>query len=209
MGLLHYRRDDGTNHPPAVSNAPPDNGDGGDTVSLALDPWLLVVIIIGVLIVLTLAVFVLVHCVKTRRNRDNGFRMVPARSPGSPFSPKREPGWAGRQLGGDLERELLIRKSLAGRSSLALGSHAPPASSAAPDEGHHPSEAPADGQGERTAQKDDWKALEAHVQNEKRAHALYHQHPAFASHPSLPQPAQKPSPARPNDLPLRHHVIRS
>ncbi|KAI1161747.1 hypothetical protein F5B18DRAFT_423914 [Nemania serpens] len=197
MGVLYLRRGEDSNQSPSEHNSQSGHGDGG------IDPWLAVVIGIGVLIVTTLAVFLLVHYIKSRRRQRRGFRPVQAISSG--YSHKRNSNSTSQPEVWDMERDMMIRKSLASRSSLIITPPVPQASSSSssspssPDEEHPQRPAPGE-QVETTSLRDDWKAWEAQMREERRSSHPgglgLDQHPAFASHLSIPQPTRMLSPSR-------------
>ncbi|KAI1126283.1 hypothetical protein F5Y10DRAFT_215305 [Nemania abortiva] len=188
MGVLYFRRAEDTN-----------NDGGDDTTTFTVDPWLVVVVVIGILIVTTLAVFMLAHYIKSRHTLRRGFR--PVEEINQPYSRKRKPRSGNLQDVGDLERDMMIRKSLASRVSLTTS---PPLSqtSLSSDGDHHleNSSEGSDERGEAASLRDDWKAWEARVTSERRTSNPgglgLDQHPAFAPYLSVPQPTRMASPAR-------------
>ncbi|KAI0101002.1 hypothetical protein GGR51DRAFT_563652 [Nemania sp. FL0031] len=188
MGVLYFRRDQDSN--------PQSSQRGGENITpFGVDPWLVVVIAIGILIILTLGVFMLAHYIKSRYTRRKGFRPIEEKN--QPYyARKRESRSSDLQEVEDLERDMMIRKSLASRTSLTTS---PPIShmSLSSDGDHHleherTSEA-SEEQGETVGLKDDWKAWEARVTDERRTSHPgglgLDQHPAFAPYLSVPQPA--------------------
>ncbi|KAI1360553.1 hypothetical protein F5Y08DRAFT_343531 [Xylaria arbuscula] len=219
MGLLsiEFRRDEDANRPPIQSTPKSSEITGEDTTFV--DPWMIVVIVAGALIVVTLAVIMGMHYIKSRRARKTGFQPVEEKETSTapyPHPPKRR---SDRQKREDLERDMMIRKSLASRSSLVSNSDAIPAGSqehleqqqqhpiARDRDSHHtyylPSPLGEDG-GEMTSLREDWKAWEARVQSERRSSNPYDQHPAFASYLSVPQPTRMASPVRGGPAVYRH-----
>ncbi|KAI1182002.1 hypothetical protein F5B17DRAFT_221662 [Nemania serpens] len=215
MGVLYLRRGEDSNQSPSEHNSQPDYADGKNASPGTIDPWLAVVIGIGTLIVTTLAVFMIIHCIKSRQRQRRGFR--PVQTISSAFSHKRNSSSTSQPEIWDLERDMMIRKSLASRSSLTAtspvcqtSSSPPPSSSSSSSsssDGEHPPQLAPGEQVETTSLRDDWKAWEARVLEERRSSHPgglgLDQHPAFASHLSVPQPTRMPSPTRGVETPHR------
>ncbi|KAJ8104709.1 hypothetical protein ONZ43_g7721 [Nemania bipapillata] len=193
MGILNFRRDDGTSLPIARSDSQ-SSQDSGVNITSDIDPWLVVVVVIGIVIVTTLAVFMLAHYIKSRHAQREGFQPVEKMS--EPYLRRRKRSSDDRQHVGDLERDMMIRKSLASRVSLTASPyHSRTPSSSSSGSHDHDLEHPLDTseqQGETAGLRDDWKAWEARMMDERRiSHpgGLGHdQHPAFAPYLSIPQP---------------------
>ncbi|KAI0435690.1 hypothetical protein F4803DRAFT_544662 [Xylaria telfairii] len=186
MGVLYSR------HQFARSNAGSNQSSGED----AVDPWLVVVIAAGILIIITLAGFMLAHYIRSRRRLGRGFFRHDGKATRGSFSRKRNSDAAAdRQMAEDLERDMMIRKSLASRPT----SYSNPDPQPLPNGDDHIEE---EGQGreETPGLREDWKAWEARVQTER---SMSHpggvgldRHPASASYLSIPQPTRLPSPHR-------------
>ncbi|KAI3318456.1 hypothetical protein HD806DRAFT_316003 [Xylariaceae sp. AK1471] len=195
MGLLYTRHNEDENHLPIRSNSPINQSVGENTGRAITDPWLVVVIIIGILIIATLAIFMLAHYLKSRRERTKSMRLSEQMS--SLYPRKRKLSSADQHRIEEQERDMMIRKSLASRTSIIASSPVSQVSSMSDDHLDEPSEEP----GETASLREDWKAWEARIQSERKisspAGAVgLDQHPAFASHLSIPQPTRMPSPIR-------------
>jgi hypothetical protein len=193
MGLLYPRHDEDESRPPNISNSPADQG--VNTNPAATDPWLVVVIVIGVLIITTLAIFMLAHCIKSRQRRTKCIQATQSMS--SLYPRKRKLSSADRDRVEEMEREMMIRKSLASRTSFTASS---PISQTFFMSSDSHVEEPSEDQGEMASLQADWKAWEARMQSERDISCpggvSLDQHPAFASHLSIPQPIRIPSPIR-------------
>ncbi|TGJ82214.1 hypothetical protein E0Z10_g6562 [Xylaria hypoxylon] len=205
MGLIFYsRRNEDASHPPPGSNPQSDQKTELIITHVAVDPWMIVVIVVGILIIVTLAMFMCVHYIKSRRRRPAGFQRVKEMS--SIHSQKRRLGLVERQTVGDPERDMMIRKSLASRVSLTSSEPISQVSSVSSQE-YHLSD-PLESQGEITSLREDWKEWEARLQSERRTSnprgVGLDQHPAFAPYLSVPQPTRMPSPARGGPAVYRH-----
>ncbi|KAI1196760.1 hypothetical protein F5X97DRAFT_304271 [Nemania serpens] len=198
MGILYFRRGEDSNQPLSRSDSQLDHGVQKRVSAVVIDPWLAVVIGIGVLIVTTLAVFMLVHHIKSCQRQRRGFR--PVQTISSAYSHKRNSSSTSQPEMWDLERDMMIRKSLASRSSLTTTPPVSQPSSSSSPEGEHPPQLAPGEQAETTSLRDDWKAWEARMLEERRSSHPgglgLDQHPAFASHLSVPQPTRMPSPTR-------------
>ncbi|KAI0400664.1 hypothetical protein F4802DRAFT_476372 [Xylaria palmicola] len=194
MGLLYPRRDEDTSRPRTGPDSPPGQDGAGDKfMPHGLDPWLIIVIAIGVVIVTTLALFMLVHCIRSRRRRGDVFQPVEEMS--GLYARKGKLSSEDQQKLDDLERDRMIRKSLASRPTSASISQVllPPEGDARPE--HRPEE----DQGEIAASLRDWKAWEARTQGEGTHYPAgvgLDQHPAFASYLAVPPCRRTDSPAR-------------
>ncbi|KAI0873125.1 hypothetical protein GGS24DRAFT_407169 [Hypoxylon argillaceum] len=210
MGILYFRRDEGAK-PPSIRSDSQSSQDSGENGTSHIDPVLVLIVVIATLIVTTLAVVMTAYYLKSRRAQQKGFQ--PVEKMGDPYSHKRKISSGSRQEVEDLERDMMIRKSLASRVSLTTS---PPTSlsqtSSSPDspDRDHPlelsSEAPEE-QRETTGLRDDWKAWEARITSERRiSHpgGLDHQqHPALAPYLSMPQPTLIPPSGRDMIIPRR------
>ncbi|KAI1817994.1 hypothetical protein GGS20DRAFT_530498 [Poronia punctata] len=172
-------------------NAPRD-----DHVPSEKDPWLVIVIAIGLVIMLTLAVFIAAHHIKSRRRRTKTqFLEEPSEKVDLE---KRKSIPANLPLLAEQEREMMIRKSLAGRPSSFPAANGQVLRRLSESDNSQ-SDATSDEQGETTSLKDDWKAWEARIQSERLSGGIgLEQHPALASHIAslTPQPPRMPSPIR-------------
>ncbi|KAI1172900.1 hypothetical protein F4777DRAFT_483963 [Nemania sp. FL0916] len=207
MGILYFRRDEGPSRPPVDPNSQPQDGEKS-TSTVLTDPWLIVVIVIGVAILAALGVCLLTHYIKLWHKRRRGFQ--PVKETGF-YSHKRISGSGDGHEVSEHERRLMIEKSMASRMSLAVSSpssrgplsssSSPPLSTSSSNQGYHP-EVPLMEPNETTSLRDDYnyKAWEANIQNERMAShpggVGLDQHPAFASHLSVPQPTRSAVPSR-------------
>ncbi|KAI1109799.1 hypothetical protein F5Y14DRAFT_390393 [Nemania sp. NC0429] len=200
MGVLYFRRSEDADQSLSRSSSQSDDGVQGSASPFVIDPWLAAVIGVGILIIATLAVFMLIHCIKSRRRQRRGFRPVQPMS--SVYSHKRNSSSASQPEVWDLERDMMIQKSLASRSSLVGTSPVPQTSPPPPPppDGENPSQLAPREQVETTSLRDDWKAWEARMRDERRSSHPgglgLDQHPAFAPHLAVPQPTRMPSPTR-------------
>jgi hypothetical protein len=197
MGKLYFRQNGIESDPTDVQNPPTDTNTSNDTVPATTDPWLVVVIIMGLLIVLTLAVFMLAHHLNSRRRRARLQLMERNEKTSLPYSRRRKLSSADRHMIEEQEREMMIRKSLAEKPTFGgSGFHVSQASS---DSGSQPDDR-SEEHGEPTSLREDWKAWEARIQSERKSLTPggigLEQHPAFASPISTPQPPRLPSPIR-------------
>ncbi|KAI0425224.1 hypothetical protein F5Y09DRAFT_111052 [Xylaria sp. FL1042] len=196
--LLYFRRDEDARHPLPVGSTPKTGQTTSESLAPAsVDPWMVVVIVVGSLIVATLAIFMCAHYIKSRRGRRDGFQ--PMEEMKSPYPQKRRrPGTVDRQSAEDVERDMMIRKSLASRTSLTASDPVSQVSSVST--GGYQLAHPLGDESEMTGLKEDWKAWEASVQSERRSSTPggvgLDQHPAFAPYLSVPQPTRMASPAR-------------
>ncbi|KAI0449028.1 hypothetical protein F5B21DRAFT_75913 [Xylaria acuta] len=193
MGVLYLRRGDDASSPSVRSNSESNQTFSGDS---NVDPWLIVVIVAGILIIVTLAGFMLAHYIRSRRRLRKGLFHPVEKVSSVPFSRKRNSDAAtDRQMAEDLERDMMIRKSLASRPTSANF----PTSQPLNNGDDYPEE-----QGEEREEvaslREDWKAWEARVQSERgTSHpggVGLDRHPAFASYLSVPQPTRMASPHR-------------
>ncbi|KAI0546429.1 hypothetical protein F4679DRAFT_413134 [Xylaria curta] len=198
MGILYNRRDgERASHPIIRSNSQSISGEENTTV----DPWLIVVIVAGSLILVTLVGVLLAHYVRSRRRRGKGLFHPVEKVRSVSFS--RKDAAADRQKIEDLERDMMIRKSLASRPASA-SFPPPPASQPLNNGDDHPEQEEEEEEEqqreEMTSLREDWKAWEARVQTERGTAypggVGLDQHPAFAPYLSVPQPTRMPSPHR-------------
>ncbi|KAI0186826.1 hypothetical protein EV127DRAFT_163834 [Xylaria flabelliformis] len=198
MGILYIRRDERASHPIVKSNAGPNQSISGDTT---VDPWLIVVIVAGSLILVTLAGVLVAHYIRSRRRGGKGSFHPVEKVRSVSFSRKRNSDAAAdRQKIEDLERDMMIRKSLASRpASASFPSASQPLNNG--DDHPEPEEEEEREREEMTSLREDWKAWEARVQTE-RGTAAYpggvglDRHPAFAPYLPVPQPTRMISPHR-------------
>ncbi|KAI1271478.1 hypothetical protein F5Y07DRAFT_344090 [Xylaria sp. FL0933] len=204
--LLYFRRDEDASNTAPVAFIPKTDASTRESIAPAsVDPWMITVIVVGILIVATLVIFMVVHYVKSRRRQRAGFQPVEKMSSHYPQK-RRRPGAADRQSAEDVERDMMIRKSLASKTSLMATDPVSQVSSVSSREYHlaHP----LGGESENTSLKEDWKAWEARMQTERRTShpggVGLDQHPAFASYLSVPQPTRMASPVRGGTTVYRH-----
>ncbi|KAI0539481.1 hypothetical protein GGR58DRAFT_234260 [Xylaria digitata] len=196
MGLIIYsRRDEDASHLPTGSIPQLEPTTVENSTNSDVDPWMIVVIAVGILIIVTLAIFMCAYYIKSRRRRPTGFHPVQEMS--SRRSRKRKLGLVERPTVEESERDMMIRKSLASRLSLTTSDPLSQVSSVSSREYHLTD--PLEGQRETTGVRD-WKAWEAHAQEERRSShpggVGLDQHPAMAPYLLVPQPTRMPSPAR-------------
>ncbi|KAI1418863.1 hypothetical protein F5Y12DRAFT_390794 [Xylaria sp. FL1777] len=172
----------------------------------AVDPWMIVVVVVGILIIATLSIFMCAYYIKLRREQRTGFKPIEETKSAYPYLHKRKRGVVNRQNVEDVERDTMIRKSLASRTSLTTSDPVSQVSST-PSKDHHLAH-PLGDEDEMTGLRDDWKAWEARVQSERRCSnpggVGLDQHPAFAPYLSVPQPTRVASPARGGPTVYRH-----
>ncbi|KAI1746730.1 hypothetical protein F4782DRAFT_474683 [Xylaria castorea] len=190
MGILYTRRDEDASRPFVRSNSESNQNTSGETT---VDPWLIVVIVAGSLIIVTLAGVLLAHYIRSRRKLGKGLFHPVEKVRSVSFSRKRNSDAAAdRQKIEDLERDMMIRKSLASRPASASF----PTSQPLNDGNDRPEDV--EEREEMTSLREDWKAWEARVQTERgTAHpgdVRLDRHPAFAPYLSVPQPTRMPSP---------------
>ncbi|KAI8623614.1 hypothetical protein F5Y19DRAFT_370723 [Xylariaceae sp. FL1651] len=194
MGLLFPRHIDDEYRPAMRSDTPVNKAMSDDAATDPIDPWLIVVIIVGILIITALAVFMLVHYLRSRRRRSKIVQS--AVSMRSPYSQRRYTNLADRHRIEELERNTMIRKSLASRTSLT----ASPRISQVSSMSDYQLEEPSEEQGETDSLREDWKKWEARIQSERKSAGPrdigLDQHPALTSQLSIPQPTRMASPIR-------------
>ncbi|KAI0414538.1 hypothetical protein F5X98DRAFT_349065 [Xylaria grammica] len=208
MGLIFYsRRDEGASHLSTRSDLQLDQSMGKGAAYEAVDPWMIVVIVVGILIIVTLALFMCAYYIKSRRQRQTGLQ--PAKKMSAPYSRRRKLGLIGaeQQTVGDLERDMLIRKSLASRHSLATSEHISQDSS--PSSNEYRLADPLEGHGGDMATFAEIpKSWEASVQSDGMSANPgglgLEQHPAFAHYLSVPEPTRMSSPVRGGPAVYRH-----
>ncbi|KAI0398383.1 hypothetical protein F5Y17DRAFT_1290 [Xylariaceae sp. FL0594] len=165
-----------------------------------IDPWLVVVIIMGVLIVLTLAVFMLAYHLKARRRRAKSHLKEEDEKTGLPYLMKKSLSSVDRHKTEEQEREMMIRKSLAERPSPTDGAEASRVSQTSSHSSSPPTEGPEEHGVQTTTLREDWKAWEAGIQTERKVSTSggigLEQHPAFAKHLSNAGPPRPPLPIR-------------
>ncbi|KAI2629462.1 hypothetical protein GGS21DRAFT_526327 [Xylaria nigripes] len=161
--------------------------DRKSTTPAAMQPWMIVLIVVATLAVIALIVFLLVHCIKSRRRQAEGFQPVGQMS--SRHLRSGRVSTDDRRKAEDLERDMIIRKSLATRPSSAV-TYASRQKSAKPHRNDHSEEEESEEQGDTTSLKEDWKAWEARIQSERRLSTprglSLNQHPAFQA-PEAPR----------------------
>ncbi|KAI0126125.1 hypothetical protein BJ170DRAFT_685367 [Xylariales sp. AK1849] len=180
-----------------------------DETSINVSPWIIVAIIIGVILVVTIVMFVVVYFARRRRLAAQAAQQRPlSTSSYHDFTRKRKMSAADRANAEELERSLMIRKSLASRassrsarSSRILESARSSRSSQFLDDIPMEAAEMADGHGLR----DDWKEWEAGIQRERSTLDLRNPasqirgHPALTAEPPqlvMPQQTRAPSPPR-------------
>ncbi|KAI0802779.1 hypothetical protein GGR55DRAFT_406509 [Xylaria sp. FL0064] len=203
--LFYFRRDEDASHPASVAFIPKTDASTRESIAPAsVDHWMIVVIVVGILIVATLLIFIVAHYIKSQRRQKAGFQ--PVEEVNSPYPQKRRrPGAADRQSAEDVERDMMIRKSLASKTSLMASDPVSQVSSVSSRE--YQLAHPLGDESENTSLKD-WKAWEACMQTERRTShpggVGLDQHPAFASYLSVPQPTRMASPVRGGPAVYRH-----
>ncbi|KAI0380636.1 hypothetical protein F5Y04DRAFT_257118 [Hypomontagnella monticulosa] len=180
----------------------PSDIESGDT----MQPWLIAVIVIGVLIAVSLVVVLALYLT---RKRQRGSSDDEGGSLRRPSFKKRKTSSADRQAAEELERATMIRKSLASRTS-SRTSHTWEREDNELEEldreGSAPAPAPAP---EPKPSRDNWKEFEAGAQSSQGVIPGVHNtamgiHPALLpqSHLAIPEPSRAPSPIR-NTTPPR------
>ncbi|KAI0965689.1 hypothetical protein F4678DRAFT_329909 [Xylaria arbuscula] len=207
MGRLIFSpRDEIISHPFIESTPKSDASTNENIAPGAVDPWMVVVIVVGILIVATLAIFMGAHYIKSRQQRRNGFQPIEGKHSPYLYPQNGKSGIVDRRKVEDVERDMMIRKSLASRVSLTTSDPISQVSSVSSREYHLAN--PLGDEGEMTSLKEDWKAWEARAQTERRTSHTggvgLDQHPAFASYLSVPQPTRMASPVRSGPTVYRH-----
>ncbi|KAI1269085.1 hypothetical protein F5Y18DRAFT_176334 [Xylariaceae sp. FL1019] len=184
--------------PPDQHNPPDRDNSGHNTTAPVTNDWLIAAIVVGSLIITTLAVFMLSHYIKSRRRKASRDRAIEPMSSVAIRRHRRNRSSADQQMAEEEERNLMIRKSLAHRYSMAPSAHHSRVSSLSTD---YQSVVSADEEhDETTGAKEDWKEWEARLQNDRRnSSPRLDQHPAFStriSMPLAPEPTREPSPYR-------------
>ncbi|KAI2616141.1 hypothetical protein GGS26DRAFT_454286 [Hypomontagnella submonticulosa] len=171
----------------------------GDT----MQPWLIAVIILGVLIVVSLVVVLVLYLTRKRQrtsSEDQGSSL------GRPSFKKRKTSSADRQAAEELERATMIRKSLASRTSSRTSGVWENENEDYPleeldREESAPAPAPAPVPEPRPS-RDNWKEFEAGAQSQGAIPGVHNTemgiHPALLpqSHLAVPEPSRAPSPIR-------------
>ncbi|KAI1776676.1 hypothetical protein F4818DRAFT_411382 [Hypoxylon cercidicola] len=185
---LYRRTGDGA----FIAHVPPQlekrNATGGST-----SPWLIVIIVIGALIVTILVVFLTLHLARKRRRiaQDGQIDLL-----GLEELKKHGMSTSDRQAAEEMERAIMIRKSLASRASSWSGvsDQTPETSEYQPEELDREEREP-----EPMATRENWKEFEAGAQSQRAAPGLFDAeigvHPALLPQPQLavPQPSRAPS----------------
>ncbi|KAM0806669.1 hypothetical protein AB5N19_07006 [Seiridium cardinale] len=111
---LQSKREDAFNHDSQTKQAK----DGDEKVA-TLSPWVIVAIIIGVLLVVTIAVFVVLYFLRRRRVARETQQLPVISNVDAVVHRRRKMSVAERREAEDLERSIMIRKSLASRTTLS------------------------------------------------------------------------------------------
>ncbi|ORY56617.1 uncharacterized protein BCR38DRAFT_450738 [Pseudomassariella vexata] len=165
-------------------------------MAVPLNPWMMILIIIGVFLVVILVVFVALYFArKRRRARELEAQADPMAIRREGFR-RRKPSAADQAEAEELERSVMIRKSLASRaSSYSIGSSRILNS---PRNSHLLDDIPAEeAEGETGGLNEDWKEWEARVRKQ-RTNSLGQGHPALSpplEQLAIPQQSRGPSPA--------------
>ncbi|KAI0202455.1 hypothetical protein F4808DRAFT_76455 [Astrocystis sublimbata] len=212
MGILFIRHNKGAISLSARATSEPDQN------TKAVDPWLIVLIVAGSLVLATLAGTLIAHYIRARRKQGKGFTYLEKASSLS-LSRKRSPDAdAERRRTEDMERDMMIRKSLASRPNSASISFTLPMHGGVDDVATQseearlnearPEQVQIQARDETASLREDYKAWEARVQAERGTSHLsgggagvgdgagMSRHPAFATYLSVPQPTRSPSPHR-------------
>ncbi|CAJ2512616.1 Uu.00g007350.m01.CDS01 [Anthostomella pinea] len=197
MGSSFDRRMSAGNPPADLDSRHQSEARADDETSFTMDPWLIAVIVTGIVIVMTLLAFMVIYYIRSRRWK-RSIREADPISHHQQHTHKRKMSSADRQRAEELERDMMIRKSLASRSSSSfstLSTHSSRLSAFSEYPLVEVSEEP-----ETVNLRDDWKEWEAQIQRQMgtashQASGL-HEHPAFAPQLSVPRPSRMPSPVR-------------
>ncbi|KAI1860607.1 hypothetical protein JX265_009070 [Neoarthrinium moseri] len=204
MAPLLMHRDDAFQAPEDQAQVLVPKDEKSDTLS----SWMIVVIIIGVLAVVTSVIFTVLYFVRRRRFAQEDRNLPIISSQQDLVQTRRKMSVADRVEAEELERALMIRKSLASRSSTFSSFSAQ--NPRDPDSARS-SRILDDKFVEETeenynmASNEDWKQWEAQAQAERRNSALLDPALQGSGHPALshelqnitvPQRSRAPSPAR-------------
>ncbi|KAL7628413.1 hypothetical protein AAE478_002615 [Parahypoxylon ruwenzoriense] len=171
------------------------------TTGVEIAPWLIVVIVIAVLIVTALVVFLVLYLVRRKQRLAQEEVIDPL---GRKDVRKRKMSSADRQAAEDAERAIMIRKSLASRTSLSTRNSRMSRTSLYQLEefDHHQDREPEEQEPMAPPPKDNWKEWEAGIQGRSATPGVedvgFGVHPALLPHPQLaiPEPSRGPSPIR-------------
>ncbi|KAI1397173.1 hypothetical protein F4819DRAFT_472935 [Hypoxylon fuscum] len=180
-----------------ASNTHTSRSETRDTAGVPMSPWLIIVIVIGALIVTALVAFLVLYLVKRRRRVASEGQVDPL---GRHDLRKKKLNATDRVAAEEMERAIMIRKSLASRSSWTTnGSRMSGTSEYQLEEFDREEREP-------TAPKDNWKELEAGSQEQRVTPGVHDTqmgvHPALLRQPqpqpqlAVPQPSRAPSPMR-------------
>ncbi|KAI1504561.1 hypothetical protein F5X99DRAFT_371384 [Biscogniauxia marginata] len=195
MGLLLRGRIDGggslTHRQDITADADSQAQSENNDPVLLIDPWVIVVIVIGALIIVSLVSVIAVLYVRARRRKQEAKQADPI----SHEYTRRRKNQPDRLGADELERAVMIRKSLASRTSNRHSQN----SSILPD--HRLMEA-MDEAAEKASLREDWKDREAGLQTEKEsprtpdAEPRGHTPVFFPPRLPLPMISRTPSPVR-------------
>ncbi|KAI0172220.1 hypothetical protein GGR52DRAFT_459413 [Hypoxylon sp. FL1284] len=166
-----------------------------DGASTAINPWLIVVIVIGSLAVTTSVALLVFYFVRRRRLRIAQDGQIDPLGRGN--LRKRGMSTSDRLAAEEMERATMIRKSLASRASSWSG-----VSSSAPETSEYHMEELDRDEHEATTHGNNWKEFEAGSQHQGTVHEPFDTemgvHPALLPQPqlSVPQPPRAASPMR-------------
>ncbi|KAI1636737.1 hypothetical protein F4809DRAFT_371525 [Biscogniauxia mediterranea] len=213
MGLLLRGRIDGRqedNTPVDATNnlAQTTNNNSNDNSGPLVDPWVIVVIVVGTLLVVSLVSVIAILYSRSRRRKQEVKHADPI---SHEYSRRRKMNQADRLEADEMERAIMIRKSLASRTS---NRHSQNSSMMMPPDLRLMEIS--DEAAEKASLREDWKDREAGLQTEREKykekekekenprtpdseppHSQHQQHPMFFP-PRLPVPtaSRSPSPVR-------------
>ncbi|KAI2472737.1 hypothetical protein F4781DRAFT_319649 [Annulohypoxylon bovei var. microspora] len=178
----------------AQTASPPEARDATDNT---MEPWLIVVIVIGALILTSLFVFLILRFTRSRRQTTRKVYQDPL---GLKGRHKRNMSETDRIAAEEIERAAMIRKSLASRTSSWGGSSL--RVSGISDYQMEEFGRESQEEHEPIVPRDNWKDLEAGTQGSREIPGVHNTemgiHPALLPQPQLafPQPSRGPSPIR-------------
>ncbi|KAI1214257.1 uncharacterized protein F4807DRAFT_119127 [Annulohypoxylon truncatum] len=162
-----------------------------------MEPWLIVVIVIGALILTSLSVFLIIHFSRRRQRIVHHVYQDPL---SQKVRHKRNRSETDRLAAEEIERAAMIRKSLASRTSSWGGNSL--RESGISDYQMDEFDRPSQEERQPMAPRENWKELEAGAQGGRATPGVHDTemgiHPALLPQPQLafPQPSRGPSPIR-------------
>ncbi|KAI0882923.1 uncharacterized protein GGS22DRAFT_169082 [Annulohypoxylon maeteangense] len=184
----------------AQLDSPPESREAA-TTGTTMEPWLIIVIVVGALILTSLFVFLLIHFTRKRRRTVHHVYQDPF---GRKDRHRRNMSETDRQAAEEIERAAMIRKSLASRTSSWGGNSLRYSgiSDYQMDEFGRQSQEEHQPMAPMMPPRENWKELEAGTQGSGVTPGVHNTemgiHPALLPQPQLafPQPSRGPSPNR-------------